>query len=63
MCFLAGMTVFEEIKKRPGDKRKRNRNMDATDLDGFTGPWGKFKDEKTVAKPSEVSCGNLYESI
>ena len=49
-----GLTVFEVGKKRPGDKRKRERNVDASDLEGFLGPWAKYKDEQTVMKPSEV---------
>ena len=49
------MTVFEVGKKREGDKRKRKKNPDPSDIDGFLGPWGKFVDEKTVMKPSEVS--------
>lgn len=48
------ITVFEASKKRPGDKRKRVKNDDAADIEGFLGPWGKYKDEKTVAVPSEV---------
>ena len=51
---LPGLTVFESAKARPGDKRKRQRNNDAGDIDGYLGPWGKFVDEKTVMKPSEV---------
>ena len=46
--------MFEVGKKRPGDKRKKERNMDASDIDGFLGPWAKYRDEKTVMKPSEV---------
>lgn len=49
------LTVFEATKARPGDKRKRLRNDDAGDIDGYLGPWGKFVDEKTVMKPNEVS--------
>lgn len=29
---------------------------DASEIDGFLGPWAKYKDEKDVAKPTEVSC-------
>ena len=50
----SGLTVFEAQKKRPGDKRKRASNYDPSDLDNFTGPWAKFKDEKEVAVPTEV---------
>jgi pre-mRNA-processing factor 17 len=51
---LTGLTVFEANKRREGDKRKRLKNDDAADIDGYLGPWGKFVDEKTVMKPSEV---------
>jgi len=49
-----GVTVFEAIQKRKGDKRRRQRNNDAGDVEGYLGPWGKFVDEQTVMKPSEV---------
>lgn len=52
---IPGLTVFEASKDRPGDKRKRLKNDDSSDVDGYLGPWGKFVDEKTVIKPSEVS--------
>ncbi|CAD6194784.1 unnamed protein product [Caenorhabditis auriculariae] len=45
-----GISLFEH-KKTGGEKRKRVRNADAADIDGFTGPWAKYEDEKTVAKP------------
>ena len=51
---LSGVTVFETIQKRKGDKRRRQRNNDAGDIEGYLGPWGKFVDEQTVMKPSEV---------
>lgn len=47
-------SVFEVIKKREGDKRKRQINNDPADIDGYLGPWAKYADEKTVMKPSEV---------
>ena len=46
--------MFEKTKKRAGDKRKKLKNDDAGDIDGYLGPWGKFVDEKTTLKPSEV---------
>jgi len=49
-----GITVFETMQKRKGDKRHRHRNTDAGDVEGYLGPWGKFVDEQTVMKPSEV---------
>jgi len=50
----SGVTVFEAMQKRKGDKRRRHRNNDAGDVEGYLGPWGKFVDEQTVMKPSEV---------
>lgn len=46
--------MFEKGKKRPGDKRKREKNFDPEDVDGYLGPWGKYVDQKSVMKPSEV---------
>lgn len=46
----AGVSLFES-KKTGGQKRKRDYNFDASDVDGYTGPWAIYKDEKTVAKP------------
>jgi len=48
-------TVFESVPLRPKDKRKRQRNDNPEDIEGFVGPWGRFENEMTVAKPSEVS--------
>lgn len=48
-------TVFEKTKQRPLDKRKRNRNDNPEDVEGFLGPWGTFTDEQRVAKPTDVS--------
>ena len=33
-----GKTVFESTSKRPLDKRKRNKNDDPSDIEGFLGP-------------------------
>lgn len=49
-----GKTVFESSAKRPLDKRKRKKNDDPTDIEGFLGPWGGYKDEQRVMKPNEV---------
>lgn len=49
----SGKTVFEATKKRPGDKRRREKPGDPEEIDGYLGPWAKFADEKTSAKPSE----------
>ena len=45
--------MFEATKARQGDKRKRQRNDDAGDIEGYLGPWGKYIDEKTTMKPDE----------
>uniref|UniRef100_A0A1I7XMU5 CAF1C_H4-bd domain-containing protein n=1 Tax=Heterorhabditis bacteriophora TaxID=37862 RepID=A0A1I7XMU5_HETBA len=45
-----GVSLFES-KKTGGEKRKRNANFDSSDIDGYTGPWAKYCDEKTIAKP------------
>uniref|UniRef100_A0A1I8F1I1 WD_REPEATS_REGION domain-containing protein n=1 Tax=Macrostomum lignano TaxID=282301 RepID=A0A1I8F1I1_9PLAT len=34
------VTVFEGVKKRPGDNRKRRTNNDPADIEGYLGPWG-----------------------
>lgn len=56
-------TVFESTKLRPLDKRKRKRNNDASDIDGFLGPWGGFVDEQKVAKPTEEESQELEELL
>jgi pre-mRNA-processing factor 17 len=48
------MTIFETSKKRGGDKRKKDKNYDSSDVEGFNGPWAPFADEVTVSRPSEV---------
>lgn len=50
----AGLTVFETGQKKT-EKRKKFKENDASNIDGFLGPWAKYVDEKDVAKPSEVS--------
>lgn len=47
-------TVFETIKARPKDKRKRLRNDNPEDVEGFLGPWGAFENQEHVSKPTEV---------
>lgn len=41
-----GKSVFETIKKRPLDKKKRNKNDNPEDVTGFLGPWGGYEGEK-----------------
>lgn len=52
--FNVGLTVFETGQKKI-EKRKKFKENDASNIDGFLGPWAKYVDEKDVAKPSEVS--------
>lgn len=52
-------TVFESTKLRPLDKRKRKKNNDPADIDGFLGPWGGYIDEQRVAKPTEEEAAEL----
>ncbi len=47
------MSVFEKAELRPKDKRKRDRNDDPSDVNGYLGPWANYKDQITVAKPTE----------
>lgn len=56
-------TVFENTKKRPLDKRKKEKNDDPSDIDGFLGPWACFKDEKRVMKPNEVCLSFNYSFL
>jgi len=58
-----GKTVFEKRPARPEDKRKRVRNDDPSDIDGYLGPWGGFVDEKKIAKPTEEMQKELDEII
>ncbi len=49
-------TIFEaDGKKRPLDKRKREKNADPSDIEGYLGPWAKYKDEETVSRPGNES--------
>lgn len=58
-----GKTVFESTKLRPLDKRKRQRNNNPEDVEGFLGPWGGFVDEQRVMKPTEEEAAELQELI
>lgn len=51
---MSGLTVFEAGAKKT-EKRKKVKGSDASNIEGFLGPWAKYLDEKDVAKPSEVS--------
>ncbi|KAJ6660239.1 hypothetical protein lerEdw1_017939 [Lerista edwardsae] len=55
-----GLTVFETGQKKT-EKRKKFKENDASNIDGFLGPWAKYVDEKDVAKPSEEEQRELDE--
>nr|CAI5841974.1 unnamed protein product [Callosobruchus analis] len=56
-------TVFEHSKTRPLDKRKRKKNDNPGDIEGFLGPWGGFVDEQKIAKPTEEEQAELDELV
>lgn len=56
-------TVFEDNKKRPLDKRKRKKNNDPSDIEGYLGPWSKFVDEETVSRPTDEDAAFLEEYL
>ncbi|XP_032877874.1 pre-mRNA-processing factor 17 isoform X1 [Amblyraja radiata] len=57
-----GLTVFESGKKKT-EKRKKLKESDPANIEGFQGPWAKYIDEKDVAKPSEEEQKELDEII
>ncbi|KAL1441519.1 hypothetical protein MTO96_008486 [Rhipicephalus appendiculatus] len=59
----SSLTVFEKTKVRPGDKRKKAKNNDPSDIDGFAGPWAPYKDERRNVKPSEEEQEELDEIL
>jgi len=56
-------TVFEDSRQRPLDKRKRVKNTDASDIEGYLGPWAKYEDEETVSKPTDEDAAYLEEYL
>ncbi|XP_055381264.1 pre-mRNA-processing factor 17 [Condylostylus longicornis] len=56
-----GKTVFESPK--PKKKRKQEKNDNPEDVEGFVGPWGKYVDEQTVARPNEDEKAALEEIL
>jgi pre-mRNA-processing factor 17 len=42
-------------------QRKRIKNDDPTDIDGFMGPWARYENEKHSSKPSEEDAAILAE--
>lgn len=47
------VTVFETAPLRPKDKRRRERNDDPSDVNGYLGPWANYKNQVLVATPTE----------
>lgn len=60
---LGCKTVFKSTTLRPSDKRKRHRNDNPADIEGFLGPWGGYVDEKRVIKPTEEEAAELEEIL
>ncbi|XP_049856410.1 pre-mRNA-processing factor 17 isoform X1 [Schistocerca gregaria] len=58
-----GKTVFETTKERPLDRRKRNKNDNPSDIEGFLGPWGGYTDEQRVMRPNEEEAAELEEIL
>lgn len=58
-----GKTVFESATVLKQENRKRVKNNKPEDIDGFSGPWAKYHDEKTVAKPNEQEKAELEEIL
>ncbi|KAK6626430.1 pre-mRNA-processing factor 17 [Polyplax serrata] len=56
-------TVFEKTSERILDKRKRFKNNNAEDIEGFLGPWGSYINEKKVVKPTEEEAQELEEIL
>lgn len=56
-----GKTVFEAPK--PKKMRKQEKNDNPEDVEGFLGPWGKFENEVSVAKPNEQERAELDELL
>ncbi|XP_050298028.1 pre-mRNA-processing factor 17 [Anthonomus grandis grandis] len=56
-------TVFEKTEIRPLDKKKRKKNDNPEDIDGFLGPWGGFVGEQRVMRPSEEEQKELQELV
>lgn len=56
-----GKTVFES--PLPKKKRKQEKNDDPADIEGFIGPWGRYENEKAVAKPTPEEKAELDEIL
>ncbi|KAH9643201.1 hypothetical protein HF086_012863 [Spodoptera exigua] len=58
-----GKSVFETIKKRPLDKKKRTKNDNPEDINGFLGPWGGYEGEQRVMRPEGDEAKELQEIV
>ncbi|EEB15586.1 pre-mRNA-splicing factor PRP17, putative [Pediculus humanus corporis] len=56
-------TVFESKKEKSYEKRKRFKNDNPEDIDGFLGPWGSYVNEKKSIKPTEEEAQALGEIL
>lgn len=56
-----GKTVFEGPK--PKKKRKQEKNDKPDDVEGFLGPWGRYENEQTIAKPNDQEKAELEEIL
>lgn len=59
---LQGAGLFEG-QKTGGEKRRRKRNMDPSDVEGYTGPWARFEDEVEVSRPDSELAKELEEIV
>lgn len=59
------VTVFENKSglDQPKEKRKKIKNDDPSDIDGYLGPWATFENQITVARPSEEEKLELAEIL
>lgn len=58
-----GKSVFETIKKRPLDKKKRTKNDNPEDITGFLGPWGGYVGEQRIMRPEGEEAKELQEIV
>lgn len=58
-----GKTVFESSKIKPENRRKRHKNDNPSDLEGFLGPWGKYQDEQLVSQPTDQEKAEIEEMM
>lgn len=58
-----GKTVFESTKLKTENRRKRHKNDNPSDLEGFLGPWGKYENEKLVAQPTDQEKAEIEEMM